>query len=258
MVDPRTSVIVERMKDVKKVIAVSSGKGGVGKSLVASTLALLMAQKGYKVGLFDLDFTSPSTHVILGVGDARPIEQKGIIPPKVHGLKYMSIIYYSGDLAAPLRGADVSNALIELLAITKWGSLDYLILDMPPGIGDVTLDLVRLMKRIEFLIVTTSSQLAFETVKKLIDLLKSLKIPVIGLVENMKMDNSETIQRSTEKLGLKFLAAIPYDSKVEESMGKTRELLCTVVSKKIELMLSKIQSDAEVHERARQLDKSWV
>lgn len=240
VVDPRTSVIVERMKDVKRVIAVSSGKGGVGKSLVASTLALVMAQKGYKVGLFDLDFTSPSTHVILGVGDARPIEQKGIIPPKVHGLEYMSIIYYSGDLAAPLRGADVSNALIELLAITKWGSLDCLILDMPPGIGDVTLDLVRLMKRIEFLIVTTSSQLAFETVKKLIDLLKSLKIPVIGLVENMKMDNSETIQRSTEKLGLKFLAAIPYDSKVEESMGKTRELLCTTVSKKIESMLSKI------------------
>ena len=251
MVDPRTSVIVERMKDVKKVIAVSSGKGGVGKSLVASTLALVMAQKGYKVGLFDLDFTSPSTHVILGVGDARPIEQKGIIPPKVHGLKYMSIIYYSGDLAAPLRGADVSNALIELLAIIKWGSLDCLILDMPPGIGDVTLDLVRLMKRIEFLIVTTSSQLAFETVKKLIDLLKSLKIPVIGLVENMKMDNSETIQRSTEKLGLKFLAAIPYDSKVEESMGKTKELLSTTVSKKIELMLSKIQSDAKVHEDSR-------
>jgi len=240
MVDPRTSVIVERMKDVKKVIAVSSGKGGVGKSLVASTLALVMAQKGYKVGLFDLDFTSPSTHVILGVGDVRPIEQKGIIPPKVHGLKYMSIIYYSGDLAVPLRGADVSNALIELLAITKWGSLDCLILDMPPGIGDVTLDLVRLMKRIEFLIVTTSSQLAFETVKKLIDLLESLKIPVIGLVENMKMDNSETIQRSTEKMGLKFLAAIPYDSKVEESMGKTRELLRTTVSKKIESMLSKI------------------
>lgn len=240
MVDPRTSVIVERMKDVKKVIAVSSGKGGVGKSLVASTLALVMAQKGYKVGLFDLDFTSPSTHVILGVGDVRPIERKGIIPPKVHGLKYMSIIYYSGDLAVPLRGADVSNALIELLAITKWGSLDCLILDMPPGIGDVTLDLVRLMKRIEFLIVTTSSQLAFETVKKLIDLLESLKIPVIGLVENMKMDNSETIQRSTEKMGLKFLAAIPYDSKVEESMGKTRELLRTTVSKKIESMLSKI------------------
>jgi ATP-binding protein involved in chromosome partitioning len=240
MTDPRTSVIEERMKDVGKIIAVSSGKGGVGKSLIASTLALEMAQEGHKVGLFDLDFTSPSTHIILGVKGVQPKEDKGIIPPIVHGLRYMSIIYYSGDLAAPLRGVDVSNALIELLAITKWGKLDYLILDMPPGIGDATLDLVRLVKNIKFLIVTTPSQLAFETVRKLVDLLKSQRIPVIGIVENMKRDNSKNIQHSTDELDLKFLTGIPYDPAVEKALGRIDKLLSTTLAKKIHQIASTI------------------
>lgn len=240
MTDPRTSVIEERMKDVGKIIAVSSGKGGVGKSLIASTLALEIAQEGYEVGLFDLDFTSPSTHIILGVKGVQPKEGKGIIPPMVHGLRYMSIVYYSGDLAAPLRGVDVSNALIELLAITRWGKLDYLILDMPPGIGDATLDLVRLVKNIKFLIITTPSQLAFETVRKLIDLLRSQRIPVIGIVENMKRNNSKTIQRSTEELDLKFLTGIPYDPTIEKALGNTDKLLNTTLAKKMHQIASSI------------------
>jgi ATP-binding protein involved in chromosome partitioning len=240
MTDPRTSVIEERMKDVGKIIAVSSGKGGVGKSLIASTLALEMAQEDHKVGLFDLDFTSPSTHIILGVKGVQPKEDKGIIPPMVHGLRYMSIVYYSGDLAAPLRGVDVSNALIELLAITRWGKLDYLILDMPPGIGDATLDLVRLVKNIKFLIVTTPSQLAFETVRKLVDLLKSQRIPVIGIVENMKRDNSKNIQNSTDELDLKFLTGIPYDPAIEKALGRIDKLLSTELAKKIHQIASAI------------------
>jgi ATP-binding protein involved in chromosome partitioning len=236
--DPRTSIIGERIKNIKKAIAISSGKGGVGKSLIASTLALTLAQKGFKVGLFDLDFTSPSTHIILGIEDVHPKEEKGIIPPEVHGIEYMSIIYYSGDLAAPLRGFDVSNALIELLSITRWEKLDYLILDMPPGIGDVTLDLIRLMPKTQFLIVTTPSQLAFETVKKLISLLKEMKIPVIGVAENMKMDESREIRRETEKLNLKFLIGIPYDSRVEQAMGDAQRLLKTTFAKKVERLAS--------------------
>jgi ATP-binding protein involved in chromosome partitioning len=94
----------------------------------------------------------------------------------------MSLVYYVGDEATPLRGADTSNALIELLAVTLWGNLDYLVIDMPPGIGDAVLDLIRLVPRIEFLIITTSSQLAFETVKKQIRLLKELKVPIVGIV----------------------------------------------------------------------------
>ncbi|MEM2117848.1 MAG: P-loop NTPase [Candidatus Bathyarchaeia archaeon] len=233
MVDPRVSIIDERMRGIHNIIAVSSGKGGVGKSLVASTLALTLAKEGYKVGLFDLDFTSPSTHLILGIEGVQPKEEKGIVPPIVHGLKYMSIIYYSGDRAAPLRGADVSNALIELLSITKWEKLDYLVVDMPPGIGDATLDLIRLIKRINFLIVTTPSQLAFETVRKLVGLLKELKIPVIGVIENMKMDNSNIIQKQAKTLGVKFLGEIPYDSNVEQAIGNTDKLLNTKLAQKM-------------------------
>jgi len=240
MVDPRVSIIQERMKGIGRIIAVSSGKGGVGKSLVAATLALTLANKGYKVGLFDLDFTSPSTHIILGIEGVQPKEEKGIVPPMVHGIKYMSIVYYSGEYVSPLRGADVSNALIELLSITRWERLDFLVMDMPPGIGDATLDLIRLIKNIEFLIVTTPSQLAFETVRKLISLLKELKISVIGVIENIKMDNSDAIQKQARKLGLEFLEEIPYDPKVEEAIGNTDKLLKTTLAKKVEEIAEKL------------------
>jgi ATP-binding protein involved in chromosome partitioning len=236
MVDPRTSVIDERLGQISRIIAVSSGKGGVGKSMVATTLALTLAQSS-KVGLFDLDFTSPSTHLILGVKNALPKENKGIIPPQVKGLVYMSLIYYSKDQAVPLRGADVSNALIELLAVTQWGKLDFLIIDMPPGIGDAVLDLLRLVKRVEFLIVTTPSLLAFETVKKQATLLRELKFPIIGVLENMKMNNSDSIQLETGRLGLDFLAEIPYDPKVEEAIGNKNKLLETMIAEKIREIL---------------------
>ena len=240
MVDPRTSIISVRLGNVGRIVAVSSGKGGVGKSLVASTLALALTKQGYEVGLFDLDFTSPSTHVILGIEGVQPKEDKGIVPPVVNGLRYMSIVYYSGDYASPLRGADVSNALIELLSITRWGKLDFLVIDMPPGIGDATLDVIRLIKNIEFLVVTTSSQLAFETVRKLLKLLKELKVPVAGVVENMKMGDSKNIQQQTRKLGLIFLGEIPYDTQVEEAIGNKNRLASTVLAKKVEEIASKI------------------
>ena len=240
MADPRISIIDERMKKIEAIIAVSSGKGGVGKSLIATTLALSLAKKGYTVGLFDLDFTSPSTHAILGIRGERPKENKGIVPPRVHSLKYMSITYYSHDLATPLRGADVSNALVELLSTTRWGKLSYLVLDMPPGIGDATLDAVRFIKNIEFLIVTTPSKLAFETVKKLATLLQTLRVSVLGVVENMKMNDSKTIQQETQKLGLKFLEEIPYDSEVEAAIGDPGKLLQTALGDKVKRLCSRI------------------
>ena len=192
------------------------------------------------MGLFDLDFTSPSTHIILGIEGVKPKEEKGIVPPIVHGIKYMSIVYYSGEYVSPLRGVDVSNALIELLSITRWGKLDFLVIDMPPGIGDATLDLVRLIRKIEFLIVTTPSQLAFETVRKLVSLLKELRIPVVGVIENMKMNNSKTIQQQTMKLSVEFLEEIPYDPKVEEAIGNPNKLLNTTLAKKVDQITSKI------------------
>ena len=231
--DPRTTVINKRLSRTGRIIAVSSGKGGVGKSLVATTLALALSQRGCKVGLFDLDFTSPSTHLIMGLKNVQPEEDKGIIPPIMKGLAYMSLIHFSGDKATPLRGADVSNALIELLAVTQWGELDFLVLDMPPGISDAMLDLIRLVKRIEFFIVTTPSRLAFETVKKQVQLLQDLQVPIIGVVENMKMDKATTIERETKNLGLKFLTGIAYDPDVEDAIGDITKLRGTTIAKEI-------------------------
>jgi ATP-binding protein involved in chromosome partitioning len=231
--DPRITIINERLRQVKRIIAVSSGKGGVGKSLVASTLALILARKNYRVGLFDADFTSPSTHVILGVKEIQSKEEKGIIPMHVHGFKYMSIVAYSREEALPLRGMDVSNALIELFAVTRWGTLDFLIIDMPPGISDVTLDLVKLVKGVEFLIVTTSSLLVFETVKKLAKLLMELKVPVIGVVENMKMKESSFIKQQVTAMNLTFLGEIPFDSKIEEALGRVDVLTETFFARKL-------------------------
>jgi ATP-binding protein involved in chromosome partitioning len=233
MPDPRTNIIKHRLAEINRIIAVCSGKGGVGKSLISTTLALALAKQGCNVGLFDLDFTSPSTHIILGAKNLQPKEEKGLIPPTASGLEFMSIVYFSGDNPAPLRGADVSNALIELLAVTQWGKLDYLIIDTPPGIGDVILDLLRLVDRLEFLIATTSSTLAFETVKKQATLLCEQKAQFIGVLENMKQTKSKTIQQETEKLGLKYLGEIPFDKKIEGAIGKPEELLGTQMGKKI-------------------------
>ena len=248
VIDPRTSVINKRLSRIRRIIAVSSGKGGVGKSMVATTLALILKNSGCKVGLFDLDFTSPSTHVILGAKITPPKEEKGIVPPRVNGLEYISLVYFVGDRPVPLRGEDTSNALIELLTITQWGTLDFLVIDMPPGIGDAVLDLVRLIKRIEFLIVTTPSLLAFETVKKQVELLCELKMPIIGLVENMKMDTAEAVARETVKLGLNYLGAIVYDPLVEEAIGHEAKLLKTTIGKKLQQV---VQSTTLTEKSAR-------
>jgi len=241
MVDPRTSTISDRLKGISRIIAVSSGKGGVGKSLIATMLAMTLARKGCKVGLFDLDFTSPTTHIILGEYNAQPKEDKGLVPPIVNGLEYMSLVYYTSDQAAPLRGEDSSNVLIEMLCVTRWSKLDYLVIDMPPGIGDAVLDLIRLVRNIEFLIVTTPSRLAFETVKKLACLLQELKVPIVGIVENMKMTKKNIIKLQVEGLGLAYLGEIPFDSKVEEAIGNPEMLEETAIAQRIKMVASRLQ-----------------
>jgi ATP-binding protein involved in chromosome partitioning len=240
LVDPRTAVIEERMRGIKRIIAVSSGKGGVGKSLVASTTALALAQRGLKVGLFDLDFTSPSTHLVLGAEGVKPKERKGIVPPLIDGLKYMSIVYYSGANALPLRGEDTSNALVELFSVTQWGKLDFLVLDMPPGIGDATLDLIRLIRRIEFLVVTVPSVLAFETVRKLVGLLAELKIPLLGVVENMKRAGQDSLGPKVKKMGIEFYGEIHFDNKIEEAIGNKDVLMRTAFAREVKRVADKI------------------
>lgn len=226
--DPRLSVIDKRLSNIKRIIAVASGKGGVGKSLIASTLALNLSKKGFKVGLLDLDLYGPSSHVILGVTDySFPEEQKGILPHRINDISFISIVYFSENKPAPLRGIDITNVIIELLSITKWGELDYLIIDMPPGIGDETLDVIKLVKNCEFLVVTTPSKVAIVSVSKLLKILNELNLPIIGVIENMQMKQSDIIINNVSKMGISYLNSIKFDDNLEDSIGKPNLLLET-------------------------------
>lgn len=231
---------------MKRIIPVSGGKGGIGKSSVASALALTLSEMGHKVGLLDLDFCGPSDHVILGAGGLFPREEKGVIPPEVRGVRFMSIVYYSGDEPLPIRGPEVSDAITELMTITRWGDTDFLIIDMPPGIGDATLDVIRLAGRAEFLIISTASKTTLETVRKISGMLKEMEIPVLGAVENMRK-GSASARGHLESLGMPFLGEIAFDEDLEGAVGNPEELLKTGFSKDLERI---VRTRPEFSERA--------
>ncbi len=236
MIDARLDIIEDRLKKIKRIVAVSSGKGGVGKSMVSAAMAMALSKK-YKVGLLDLDFYGPSIHIILNAGDKKPIEKNGLIPPLVEGIKFMSIIYFTEDRAAPLKGKDIINAIIELLAITIWDELDFLIIDMPPGMGEEVMAIIKFMKRAEFIVVTTPSILSWETVKKLLLFLKNNGCRILGIVENMVMEYS--IKNEIEKFG-KYLGAIGFDARIEKFIGNTGEIMECNFGKDIEKIAMKI------------------
>jgi len=239
MIDPRIKAIEARLEEVKRIIPVVSGKGGVGKSLISTTLALVLSEKGYKVGLLDLDFHGASDHVILGLEPKElPEEDRGIIPPEVHGIRFMSIVFYSEDKPTPLRGQEISDALIELLAITRWEELDFLIIDMPPGMGDQFLDVLRFLKKGEFLVVATPSKLAVNVVRKLLELLQGLKI--IGIIENMKLNDERDIQKLAEEFGVPYLAGIPLYKDLDAKIGNVEELLNSEFAEKVREIAEKL------------------
>ena len=226
--EPRTSVIQKRLQDITHIIPVVSGKGGVGKSMVASTLALLLAKQGKRVGLLDLDLYGPSSHVILGVQPKGfPDEDKGILPPKIQGIKYMSIVYFTEDKPGAFRGEDITNIIIELLAITRWDALDYLIIDMPPGIGDEILDIFTFIPQARYLIVTTSSKVAFNPVEKLLMILIEGNYPILGVVENMVHEDSSFVSEKVSDLHVAYLGSLSYDADIEDAIQHPSKLLST-------------------------------
>lgn len=239
--EARISVINKRLKNIKRIISVASSKGGVGKSLVASTLALNLTEKGFKVGLLDLDLYGPSSHIILGIKKIFPKEEKGLIPPTVSGIKFMSIVYFTQDKPSAFRGIDITNIIIEILAITQWDSLDYLIIDMPPGIGDETLDVIRFIKNSEFLVITTPSKVSIGAVKKLIKILKELNIPIIGVLENMKMTDSNIVKDIATDLEIPFIGSITLDKNLEEVIGNPYLLSKTQFMNELNNNLKKIK-----------------
>lgn len=226
--DPRVGHIREMLEGVKRIIAVVSGKGGVGKSVISAAMALQLARCGRKVGLLDLDFQSPCLHQILGARDERPTEDRGLVPPVVAGVRLMSIVYFSEDRPVALKGGEISNAIIELLAVTRWGELDFLIIDSPPGMGDELLELVRLIGRAEFLIVTTPSPLAMRSVPRISGLLRDCGSRILGVVKNMAGGEEEG------KLVEGHLGSIPFDPGLDECIGFPERILETAFSRSVE------------------------
>jgi len=237
--DPRLVIIPFRLAGVKKIIAVMSSKGGVGKTVIASLTSLVLSDRGYRVGLLDLDFTNPSTHIVLGIDPSKhtPVEEKGIIPPIIYGVKYFSIVMYSGDNPLPLRGEAVDDVFREILAITRWGDLDYLIIDTPPGIGDEHLDLLTYIgDRVEALLVSTPSPLAVKSIERLARILIDGGYRIMGLVENMS--NNQYLRETCSKLNIHYLGSIPYVENLDSYFGNLEKLKKTKLWSRLSDILS--------------------
>lgn len=181
------------LPQVKNIIAVSSGKGGVGKSTVSANLAIALAQLGYKVGLLDADIFGPSVPKMFGVEEAHvySVEKDGrqlIEPIQKYGVKLLSVGFFvNADTATLWRGAMASNALKQLIADADWGDLDYFILDTPPGTSDIHLTLLQTLAITGAVIVSTPQDVALADARKGIDMYRNEKVnvPILGLVENM-------------------------------------------------------------------------
>ena len=176
----------ETLKGVKNIIAVASGKGGVGKSTIAANLAVALAASGAKVGLLDADVYGPNIPLMMGVKGAPEVKDEVIIPPVAHGVKVASLgFFYNEETPVIWRGPLVAGAVRQLLTQVDWGELDYMICDLPPGTGDASLTLAQTVPLGGVLIVTTPQDAALNIAAKALAMFKRLNVPILGVVENM-------------------------------------------------------------------------
>lgn len=235
--DPRVLVIPRRLSDVKRIIAFMSNKGGVGKTVLATLSALILSDKGFKTGLLDLDFTNPSSHVVLGVDpkDLTIVEERGLIPPRINNVYFMTISAFTKDKAAPLRGSAVDNVFAEILSVTRWGVLDYLIIDTPPGFNDEHLDLIDFIERLEVVVLSTPSVLSVRSITKIIDVLLGSGVKLLGLIENMS--DKPTLAKTCSELKIRYLGYIEFDPSLEHSLGNPPLLRETKVWRRLSSIL---------------------
>ncbi|HET7224455.1 MAG TPA: Mrp/NBP35 family ATP-binding protein [Candidatus Eisenbacteria bacterium] len=223
---------------VAQVIAVGSGKGGVGKSTVAVNLALALAATGARVGLLDGDIYGPNLPRMLGVRRQPAVRENRIVPIEAHGVKFMSIglLTQQGE-AVVWRGPMLHGVIRQFLNDVEWGELDYLIVDLPPGTGDVQLSLIQTTFVAGAVVVTTPSVVAIEDAVKAVDMFAKLKVPVLGVVENMSyfvcpecgtrhaIFGAGTAEERALALGLPFLGAVPLHPDVRAAGDEGRPIV---------------------------------
>ncbi len=232
----------EMLPTVKNIIGVASGKGGVGKTTVSINLALALAKTGAKVGILDADIYGPSVPLMLGMGKAMlEVEDNKLQPAESHGLKVVSFGFFADQehQAAIYRGPIISGILKQFLVDTNWNDLDYLIVDLPPGTGDIPLTLAQTIPITGIVVVTTPQEVASNVAVKAFGMFQKLNVPIIGVIENMsyfKCPNcssthyifgKEGAKRMSEKYGLPFLGEIPLNSGIMEGSDSGRPVLIT-------------------------------
>lgn len=239
---------LNRYSQIKKVVAVSSGKGGVGKSSVTAMLAVLMARRGYKVGVLDADITGPSIPKAFGISRKASANELGILPEETHmGIKVMSVNLLLEDETQPVvwRGPVVSGAVTQFWTDVVWGELDVLFIDMPPGTGDVPLTVYQSIHPDANVIVTTPQSLVQMIVGKAHRMADMLDIPVLGFVENMSFvkcpdcgreiplfGDGKALDLAAAAQGLPILARLPMDAAVAAlcDSGEIERVVCDELS----------------------------
>ena len=232
---------VKLIPGVKNIIAVASGKGGVGKSTTAVNLALALAAEGASVGMLDADIYGPSQPTMLGIaGRPESRDGKSLEPMEGHGIQAMSIGFLI-DVETPMvwRGPMVTQALEQLLNETKWRDIDYLVVDLPPGTGDIQLTLAQRVPITGAIIVTTPQDIALMDARKGLKMFEKVNIPILGIVENMslhicsKCGHEEHIfgagggERMSKDYGIELLGALPLDIRIREQTDSGKPTVVT-------------------------------
>jgi len=239
VIDPRGAVIGRRLASVGRIAGFYSAKGGVGKTVCSTLAGALLARGGRRVGLLDLDLQGASAHSMLGVEPRLPQEDKGILPLRVtEGLSLMSAAVFAGNRALALRGPEVSDAMLEMLAVTQWGGLDYLLVDMPPGIAEEVLDLARLIPRMEAVVISTPAALSLAVVERMLPVLAEMHVAVPGIIANMTRGDGQVVAALARRTGTPFAGEVPYDESVEGAVGNIESLCATVAGRAVAAALA--------------------
>src|SRR5712675_2010306 len=219
----------QTLPGVANIIAVGSGKGGVGKTTLAVNLAAALVKMGFRVGLIDADIYGPNVPLMMGIGQQpRVLENNQIEPLVSHGVKLISVGFISpGDKPMVMRGPMLHQIIRQFLQQVEWGELDFLIVDLPPGTGDVVISLVQTVPLTGAVVVSTGSGVALQDGRKALEMFHQVKVEVIGLVENMSqmtLPDGQVIdvfgaggtERTARQFGLEFLGAVELDPQIRE------------------------------------------